>query len=309
MVTHIAIYSALDTSGDQNITDVLFGDLKQYLQGRINTSNYTEDFERLAFDVILMCETKMKNYEVALTGYEFIALYHPNAEQRMLASWDYEEIEELINGSSGGEKKLQIKNFELQVEELSSIIEMKEFERIEKVINDDPLMSMMKVNYEKINMSKDDFNPDDRSNKKRQIEDDKIKTRAKDNILKSKFLDKEQKEIRFMEDTKLILNKGNQESKIDNNKFSELKEFKLNQNYPNPFNPTTTISFYIPVSSFVNLKVFDISGKEIETLINEYKQNGSYQVTFNGINLSSGIYYFRISAGEFIKVSKMMLIK
>ena len=291
-------YSALDTSGDQNVTDVLFGDLKQYLQGRINTSNYTEDFERQAFDVILMCETNMKNYEVALTGYEFIALYHPNAEQRMLASWDYDEIEEMINGSGGGEKQLGIRNDELGIEEL----EINELNRLDKLIDDDPLMKTLKKNYEK----KYAFEKNIKSDK---LTENKLIQRAKENIFKVKFLQKEEKEKRYMEDLKLLMTTGNTDAKEIENTISKPKEFILNQNYPNPFNPVTNIGYSVPVSSFVNLKVFDITGKEIVTLVNEYKQNGSYQVTFNGINLSSGIYYFYISAGEFSQVKKMMLIK
>lgn len=132
--------------------------------------------------------------------------------------------------------------------------------------------------------------------------------RAKRNILELRNMSKEQKEKRRLEEITMtaidVRNEINR-SEIVNTHL----EYKLNQNFPNPFNPSTNISYYLPVSSFVTLKVYDITGKEIVTLVNEYKQTGSYQVTFNGINLSSGIYYFRISAGGFSQVRKMMLIK
>ncbi|MDZ4712408.1 MAG: T9SS type A sorting domain-containing protein [bacterium] len=86
-------------------------------------------------------------------------------------------------------------------------------------------------------------------------------------------------------------------------------KFKLSQNYPNPFNPTTKINFSVPVNSLVKLKIYNVLGKEVMTLINEQKQAGNYAAEFNGANLSSGIYFFRMEAGEFVDVKRMMLIK
>jgi len=291
-------YSALDTSEDQTVTDVLFGDLKQYLQSKITAEIYGDDFNSIAYDIILMCETRMRNLEIELTGYEFISLYHPNAEQRMLASWDYEEIEEMINGSGGGAKQLGIRNEELGIEEL----ELNELNRLDKLIDDDPLMKIMKKNYEK-NI------PIGKKIKSDKLTENKLIQRAKENIFKAKYLQKDEKELRYVEDLKLLMTKGNTDSKVIDNKDYIPQEFILNQNYPNPFNPATNISYSIPVSSFVTLKVYDITGKEIVTLVNEFKQNGSYQVTFNGINLPSGVYYFRLKSGEWNQVRKMLLIK
>ena len=86
-------------------------------------------------------------------------------------------------------------------------------------------------------------------------------------------------------------------------------EYDLLQNYPNPFNPTTQIKFDIPKQGFVSLKVYDVLGKEVANLVNEVKAAGSYAVEFNGANLSSGIYYYRIESGSFVNVKKMVLIK
>jgi hypothetical protein len=87
------------------------------------------------------------------------------------------------------------------------------------------------------------------------------------------------------------------------------KEFNLSQNYPNPFNPVTKINFAIPKSGFVTLKIYDILGREIKTLVNEVKQPGYYTVDFNGSSLASGVYFYRIVAGNFINVKRMILIK
>jgi hypothetical protein len=86
-------------------------------------------------------------------------------------------------------------------------------------------------------------------------------------------------------------------------------EFALEQNFPNPFNPATTISFSIPFSEFTTLKIFDILGNEIVTLVNEEKQAGSYLVEFNASNLASGMYIYRLQAGSFTETKKMVLMK
>ena len=86
-------------------------------------------------------------------------------------------------------------------------------------------------------------------------------------------------------------------------------DFVLGQNYPNPFNPTTTIKYQIPKLSFVTLKVYDVLGREIETLVDEEKPAGSYQVEWSTNNLSSGVYFYTINATGFIETKKMLLIR
>lgn len=85
--------------------------------------------------------------------------------------------------------------------------------------------------------------------------------------------------------------------------------FSLSQNYPNPFNPTTKINYDVPAETFVTLKIFDIAGNEVMTLVNEKVSAGSYSVTFSGANLSSGMYIYRLLAGDFSATRKMTLIK
>ena len=85
--------------------------------------------------------------------------------------------------------------------------------------------------------------------------------------------------------------------------------YKLEQNYPNPFNPTTKINFAIPKSGIVTIKIYDILGKEISTLVNKYLSAGNYSVDFNGSNYSSGIYFYRLEANGYIATKKMLLTK
>jgi len=86
-------------------------------------------------------------------------------------------------------------------------------------------------------------------------------------------------------------------------------EFSLSQNYPNPFNPTTTIKFAVPRSSSVKISVFDVSGREVETLVNERLQAGTYETTFDGSRYSSGVYFYKLQADGYSETKKMLLIK
>ena len=85
--------------------------------------------------------------------------------------------------------------------------------------------------------------------------------------------------------------------------------YQLSNNFPNPFNPLTKIKYSIPQSSNVVIKVFDVLGNEIETLVNEEKQNGTYELTWYAENLPSGIYFYQLKTNEFVETKKMILLK
>ena len=87
------------------------------------------------------------------------------------------------------------------------------------------------------------------------------------------------------------------------------KVFALMQNYPNPFNPSTIISYQLPTSSVVSLKVLDVLGREIATLVNDRQNPGNHSVRFSASNLSSGVYYYRLQAGTYIETKKLTVIK
>ena len=107
----------------------------------------------------------------------------------------------------------------------------------------------------------------------------------------------------------------------DDNPMPE--QFTLSQNYPNPFNPSTKIRYTIvsPIlhkgeasvgtsfMKFVKLKVYNVLGKEVVTLVNEYKPTGNYEVEFSGENLPSGVYYYQLNAGDYKETKKMILLR
>jgi hypothetical protein len=86
-------------------------------------------------------------------------------------------------------------------------------------------------------------------------------------------------------------------------------EYQLSQNFPNPFNPETTISYSIPKSEHVTLKVFDLLGREVATLVDEFKQAGTYKTNFNASGLTSGVYFYQLGAGSFVQTKKLMVLK
>ena len=112
------------------------------------------------------------------------------------------------------------------------------------------------------------------------------------------------------------------ETPVDKNKNEIPKEYFLSQNYPNPFNPTTTINYSVPQKSFVTIKVYDVLGREVTTLVNQYKTQGIYDINFDASKLSSGMYIYQLKAGAsttakpgqagsaaFVSTKKMLLLK
>ena len=87
------------------------------------------------------------------------------------------------------------------------------------------------------------------------------------------------------------------------------KNYELNQNYPNPFNPTTVISYQLPEVSKVTLKVFDVLGREVATLVDEKENVGSYSVRFDGSRLASGVYFYQLRSAGFASIKKMLMVK
>ena len=86
-------------------------------------------------------------------------------------------------------------------------------------------------------------------------------------------------------------------------------QYILEQNYPNPFNPSTVITYELPVLTIVTLKVYDLIGREVKTLVSDRQSAGIHSVTFNASNLTSGVYFYRLQAGSFTGSRKLLLLK
>ena len=96
---------------------------------------------------------------------------------------------------------------------------------------------------------------------------------------------------------------------VEQNSLNVPGEFQLQQNYPNPFNPTTTIEFALPKQSSITLKLFDILGREVAILVDAELESRVHKINFDGQDLASGIYFYRIHAAGFLKTKKLMLLK
>ena len=136
-----------------------------------------------------------------------------------------------------------------------------------------------------------------------------LKWCGRDSKFRSKLCLTDGKAVREIDDSEIqlagIMSKQNALSKI-----AEIpKEFSIDQNFPNPFNPVTNLEFGISDLGFVSLKVYDITGKEVATLVNEIKPSGRYEVKFDGSNFASGVYFYKIQTGNYSETRKMFLIK
>ncbi len=113
----------------------------------------------------------------------------------------------------------------------------------------------------------------------------------------------------FKGDNRRTGNKNSAITDIKSDNLNKVKEFQLSQNYPNPFNPTTTISYSVPKTSFVTLKVYDVLGRELETLVKGERSQGNYKIIFNASRLASGMYIYRMQAGSYVETKKLILMK
>ena len=91
--------------------------------------------------------------------------------------------------------------------------------------------------------------------------------------------------------------------------LEQLRSYELSQNYPNPFNPSTTIQFALPQAAYVTLEVFNVVGERIDLLVSQELNAGKYNYEWNGLTLTSGVYFYRLQSGSFVETKKMILLK
>ena len=299
-------YVLSDTNRTQSFRNVIFGNLKNYLEDKILQYENNDEFVNVAFDFDLKCKVKIKSYPIALDGYEFIAENSPSATERLMASLSYIDVEGLIQGGNGGSVKENKNAFKaignINKQEKKTPIKdilLKVYSKAKENKKQKENLDLQKSN----DISKTSTNQDRKHNFEKTIEN-----RALNNISISGSLNAEQRRERIRKDLLLLAQK-----ETDNNTTKEINSlpinYSLSQNYPNPFNPVTKISYSIAKQGLVTLKIYDIIGREIKTLVNEVKQAGYYTVDFNGSSLASGVYFYRIQSGDFISVKRMVLIK
>ena len=297
-------YVKSDTSGNHILRKNLFTDLKNYIENKIQQYDSNSEFVGVAYDFYLLCEVKIKEYQAAMEGYQFIAENHPAAIKRLMASIAYLEVEGLLQGEGGSQRDnqeyIQIKNKSNNKGNLKDILE-----------------SIYKKTGNSI-IQKEKFELQNAADKNRIIllqstkhnEEREIKDKASENIKISAGLSKKQRKDRIQESIMALIQKDIKEKIQINNVTKTIpNEYKLSQNYPNPFNPVTKINFAIQKQGLVTLKVYDMLGREVAALVNEFKQAGYYSLDFNASGLSSGIYFYKLQVNDFTDIKKMVLIK
>jgi len=278
-------YQKTDSTGNQSNTNSLFGELKEYLEQKMGQYENNSGFVNKCYSYYLMCLVNMKNYSGAISGYENIINNNPNPIACLTANWDRAAVTLLMQGSGGG---------------LSS--------SADEVINEEELLDKKPADR----IARDNFKDQKVSLERKPVSDKKaeniknMQRKLADRIVVFNPANRKQLNIKIDEDIRILLN-------LRTNSISEEGiipgKFELSQNYPNPFNPLTKINFSIPKSTKVVMQVYDILGKLVKTLVNDFKEAGSHNVSFDGTGLASGVYFYRIEAGSFIESKKMVLVK
>ncbi len=304
-------YQSLDTGNNNGYTIALYSELLNFLSDRILSNLYSEEFNNTAYNIMMMCYTSIENYSEAMEGYEFISLYHPDEHTRILASWDYSEVQAFVNGSGG----ISGKEENLTEEQYFNLLS----KRVNRNVKEDPIKRVVKKSFNKAKNDKisrtekdvfkmtNDINLAKKEVERIKMDENRINNRVTSVLRYSNIITQEEREKRKLEDLLSLNISGQQTSHISVTTLPD--NYQLSQNYPNPFNPVTKINFALPKQGFVSLKIYDITGREIKILVNEVKQAGYYTVDFNGSHLSSGVYFYRIKSGNFSSVKRMVLIK
>jgi len=310
-------------------------DLKSYYESYIQSHSANTAIVAEMFYFIQKCRINLGDYEAALNGYKAIMEKNPYSMAGLNAKWEYSDLQMLVasksNGKSGGENNTaELLNYD-------NLNEQQQYERLVSLIEDPK------------DGPRDGKKTDSPDNNKKAVTDNVIKslnvTGEKDKSIvklledkiagnqasteevkeyKKKMLYKELIKIEranniseqiamVQRDLSKILALDNASDNVSLSKELPViaYDYKLNQNYPNPFNPSTKISYEIKAQGFVSLKIYDLLGREIAELVNETKEAGRYTLDFNAskYSLSSGIYFYRIKAGEFVDTKRMVLVK
>ncbi len=308
--------------------------LKTYYENLILNHGSNTAMVNLSNYLVQKCKVLLRQYSSAMAGFQQIINDNPYSYPGLLASWDYMATGLLMNGGNGGGEGNS--DFGLPIADLKpdELYEPNEIDprfhgdRLYEPDNDkSPFTKQQRI---AIQQNINDAVTTSKINEERKIEI--LKTQSDLGNVKAqkelqvkmalKDVNKPQRPKNIIEHMKIVNSDiqkvfGSKDYKTGSNKPQIPTVFKLHQNYPNPFNPSATIKYDLPKDTKVTIKIYDILGREIRTLVNEFKQAGYYQAIFDGTNFASGVYFYRIEAGNpgsksgtsFVDSKKMVLVK
>ena len=296
----------LDSSGNR------ISDLKSYLEMLVLNNPEKELLVKQAFYLIQKCKVALGQYESAMDGFEQIINQNPYSYEGLVASWDYAATSLLdsLHGSGGGIRNLEIgSNID---DDPKDKFDTKTFTKEDRKSIRTNVFNSYKTSRDKEAEIIKSLETKVAEAKATKSEKNELRTkRILSEIVKAK------EPVNIVEHIKNV-NENIQVlfgSASDNTNEKDIKsiiptEYNLSQNYPNPFNPVTKIKFELPQEGKVMLIVYDLLGREILKLVNnELRAAGRHLVEFNGHNLSSGVYFYRLEVNDFVQTKRMILIK
>ncbi|MBS1494038.1 MAG: T9SS type A sorting domain-containing protein [Bacteroidetes bacterium] len=320
-------------------------DLKTYYESYIQTHPENKLIINEMFYYIQKCKVNLGEYESALSGYKAIMEKNLSSTAGLGAKWEYINLQLQISakgtGKGGGESENTFSNNEQlskeqQHERLISMIEDnienndgpkdgpkdgkdknsgKKFTKEDRKVITNNIVNSLEINGQKEKTRLKSLEEKVLNNQANQSEAAEYKKMMLlKELIKVEKINNTDEQVNMMQnDLKKILALDSHPADIPQSKTTPevAYDYKLNQNYPNPFNPTTKINYELKNAGFVSMKIYDLLGREIAELVNETKDAGTYTVDFNASKymMASGIYFYRIQAGEFVDTKRMVLVK
>ncbi|MBM4158786.1 MAG: T9SS type A sorting domain-containing protein [Ignavibacteria bacterium] len=337
--------SALKSELKPDSTGNRIGNLKTYLENLIQNNTGSTSLILNAYYYIQKCKAELGEYVSALNGFETIIRQNPYSMRGLVASWDYAAVS-LLAGSAGGiEVEMRINEYnnnitEEELEEsegdtLTARIMKNDFGNENRNLNNKSVTKEQKIKYcrtisevlrnekqkQEEELKKLETKVRERLEKLTSEKDKEVCRELSEKISRLKTLKetiktrkpKDQIEHKMninLDIKKIFGTRGNQGGEIKTDVTEIPLRYELYQNYPNPFNPTTKIKFDLPENTRVTIKIYDILGREMRTLLNsEYRESGRHIIEFSASGLASGVYFYRLTAGEYNAVKKMVLLK
>lgn len=272
--------------------------LPSYYQNLININNNDSLLQKYYNGLKIESQVINEELQNALFELDVIIANASNSYELLYANLDKLRILSMLDSSSGGDNSNSI----ISIPELYNLLKSD----LSKISNKSMMNSKQEMTKIKSSNSKFDYllkripkNLEDLNNKS-------------NNQLKEIMKDKMMYEIlinNYIPNVPPIRSEEYKSKNKNGSNNSIPAKYELSQNHPNPFNPTTSIMYSIPKDGFVSLKIYDITGREIKTLVNEIKKAGYYSITLNASELSTGIYFYRVQTGNFFQTKRMVLIK